>query len=114
MKEILAIIFWKDANRTLDLAQHSQQILDRNSKFSHLQLVTMAIKPFEQVYPGQNSAIVKPKKDGDQKDWERKQRLKEYRIAARREKRNRKSDEKKQRKLNATILRRMVCLEKHY
>jgi hypothetical protein len=68
----------------------------------------MAIKPFEQVYPGQNSAVVKPKKDGDVKDWERKQRLKEYRIAARREKRNRKSDEKKQRKLNATILRRMV------
>jgi hypothetical protein len=73
----------------------------------------MAIKPFEQVYPGQNSAIIKPKKEGDVKDWERKQRLKEYRIAARREKRNRKSDEKKQRKLNATILRRMVCLEKH-
>ena len=42
-------------------------------------------------------------------DWERKQRNREYRIAARREKRNRKADEKKQRKLNATILRRMVC-----
>ncbi len=41
-------------------------------------------------------------------DWERKQRLREYRVAARREKRNRKADEKKQRKLNATILRRMV------
>lgn len=41
-------------------------------------------------------------------DWVRKQRLKEYRVAARRERRNRKSDEKKQRKLNATILRRMV------
>ena len=68
----------------------------------------MAIKPFEQVFPGQNSAIIKPRKQGDPKDWERKQRLKEYRIAARREKRNRKSDEKKQRKLNATILRRMV------
>jgi hypothetical protein len=68
----------------------------------------MAIKPFEQVYPGQNSAVIKPKKEGDIKEWERKQRLKEYRIAARREKRNRKSDEKKQRKLNATILRRMV------
>ena len=73
----------------------------------------MAIKPFEQVYPGQNSATVKPKKEGDVKDWERKQRLKEYRIAARREKRNRKSDEKKQRKLNATILRRMVRLGQH-
>ncbi|KAF6223787.1 hypothetical protein HO173_013213 [Letharia columbiana] len=42
------------------------------------------------------------------KDWERKQRNREYRVAARREKRNRKSDEKKQRKLNATILRRMT------
>ena len=42
------------------------------------------------------------------KEWERKQRNREYRIAARREKRNRKSDEKKQRKLNATILRRMT------
>ena len=41
-------------------------------------------------------------------EWERKQRLREYRVAARREKRNRKADEKKQRKLNATILRRMV------
>ncbi|KAL9105894.1 MAG: hypothetical protein Q9227_009005 [Pyrenula ochraceoflavens] len=41
-------------------------------------------------------------------DWERKQRLKEYRIAANREKRNRKSDEKKQRALNAQILRRMT------
>lgn len=41
-------------------------------------------------------------------DWERKQRNREYRVAARREKRNRKSDEKKQRKLNATILRRMT------
>jgi hypothetical protein len=70
----------------------------------------MAIKPFEQVYPGQNPVYRKPKKDVDPKEWERKQRLKEYRIAARREKRNRKSDEKKQRKLNATILRRMVRL----
>lgn len=43
-------------------------------------------------------------------EWERKQRLREYRVASRREKRNRKSDEKKQRKLNATILRRMVSL----
>lgn len=42
------------------------------------------------------------------KEWERKQRNKEYRVAARREKRNRKGDEKKQRKLNATILRRMT------
>ena len=42
------------------------------------------------------------------KDWERKQRNREYRVAARREKRNRKADEKKQRKLNATILRRMT------
>ena len=41
-------------------------------------------------------------------EWERKQRNKEYRVAARREKRNRKGDEKKQRKLNATILRRMT------
>ena len=73
----------------------------------------MAIKPFEQVYPGQNSSVIKPKKDGDVKDWERKQRLKEYRIASRREKRNRKSDEKKQRKLNATVLRRMVRLRRH-
>lgn len=48
------------------------------------------------------------------RDRERKQRLREYRVAARREKRNRKSDEKKQRKLNATILRRMVqSLTKH-
>ena len=39
---------------------------------------------------------------------ERKQRDREYRVAARREKRNRKADEKKQRKLNATILRRMT------
>ena len=70
----------------------------------------VAVKPFEQVYPGQNSANLKPKKHVDPAEWERKQRLKEYRIAARREKRNRKSDEKKQRKLNATILRRMVCL----
>jgi hypothetical protein len=69
----------------------------------------MAIKPFEQIYPGQNAPDLKPKKkDVNPQDWERKQRLKEYRIAARREKRNRKSDEKKQRKLNATILRRMV------
>ena len=42
------------------------------------------------------------------KEWERKQRNREYRVASRREKRNRKSDEKKQRKLNATILRRMT------
>ncbi|KAI9674667.1 MAG: hypothetical protein M1817_001570 [Caeruleum heppii] len=41
-------------------------------------------------------------------DWERKQRLREYRVAARRERRTRKADEKKQRKLNATILRRMT------
>ncbi|KAI4264479.1 MAG: hypothetical protein L6R42_000404 [Xanthoria sp. 1 TBL-2021] len=39
---------------------------------------------------------------------ERKIQLHEYRIAARREKRLRKADEKKQRKLNATILRRMT------
>jgi hypothetical protein len=69
----------------------------------------MAIKVFEQVYPGQNALDLKPKKGISPQEWERKQRLKEYRIAARREKRNRKSDEKKQRKLNATILRRMVC-----
>jgi hypothetical protein len=69
----------------------------------------MAIKPFEQIYPGQNAPDLKPKKKGvNAQEWERKQRMKEYRIAARREKRNRKSDEKKQRKLNATILRRMV------
>jgi hypothetical protein len=43
-------------------------------------------------------------------EWERKQRNREYRVAARREKRLRKADEKKQRKLNATILRRMVRL----
>lgn len=68
----------------------------------------MAIKVFEQIYPGQNAPDIKPKKNISAAEWERKQRLKEYRIAARREKRNRKSDEKKQRKLNATILRRMV------
>ena len=68
----------------------------------------MAIKPFEQVYPGQNAPDLKPKKNVDPGEWERKQRMKEYRIAARREKRNRKSDEKKQRTLNATILRRMT------
>ncbi|KAL8879932.1 MAG: hypothetical protein Q9198_002552 [Flavoplaca austrocitrina] len=39
---------------------------------------------------------------------ERKLQLHEYRVAARREKRLRKADEKKQRKLNATILRRMT------
>ena len=54
-------------------------------------------------------AEIKPPNGKDPKEWERKQRLKEYRIAARREKRNRKSDEKKQRALNAQILRRMVC-----
>ena len=42
------------------------------------------------------------------KEWERKQRNREYRVASRREKRNRKADEKKQRKLNATVLRRMT------
>ena len=71
----------------------------------------MAIqKPFLQVFPGQNDPNLKPRKgkEVDPAEWERKQRLKEYRIAARREKRNRKSDEKKQRKLNATILRRMT------
>ena len=46
--------------------------------------------------------------DKTERGLERKQRLREYRVAARREKRNRKADEKKQRKLNATILRRMV------
>lgn len=70
--------------------------------------VAMAIKPFEQVYPGQNAPDIKPKKPLPPREWERKQRMKEYRISLRREKRNRKSDEKKQRKLNATILRRMV------
>ncbi|MCJ1386540.1 hypothetical protein MMC17_009666 [Xylographa soralifera] len=50
-------------------------------------------------------ALAKRSKDPD---WERKQRLREYRVASRREKRNRKADEKKQRKLNATILRRMT------
>ena len=40
--------------------------------------------------------------------WERKQQQREYRVSARREKRLRKADEKKQRKLNATILRRMT------
>jgi hypothetical protein len=89
------------------------QTLHGGSRLQHLQAAAMAVKPFEQVYPGQNSAVLKPKKEGDITDWERKQRLKEYRIAARREKRNRKSDEKKQRKLNATILRRMVRLGKH-
>lgn len=46
--------------------------------------------------------------DAKAKDLERKKRLHEYRVAARREKRLRKADEKKQRKLNATILRRMT------
>jgi len=55
------------------------------------------------MFHGQTSDEVHPGKD-----WERKQRAREYRVAARREKRNRKADEKKQRKLNATILRRMV------
>lgn len=48
--------------------------------------------------------------NGTGKDMERKMRLHEYRIAANRERRLRKADEKKQRKLNATILRRMVSL----
>ena len=56
-------------------------------------------------YPKQQA----PKhKQLSQAEWERKQRLREYRVASRREKRNRKADEKKQRKLNATILRRMT------
>lgn len=59
--------------------------------------------------PNANGFSRRPQKM-DQAEWERKQRLKEYRIASRREKRNRKSDEKKQRKLNATILRRMVSV----
>ncbi|KAL8941585.1 MAG: hypothetical protein Q9211_001768 [Gyalolechia sp. 1 TL-2023] len=46
--------------------------------------------------------------DAKVKDLERKKRLHEYRVAARREKRLRKADEKRQRKLNATILRRMT------
>ncbi|KAL8952287.1 MAG: hypothetical protein Q9222_001776 [Ikaeria aurantiellina] len=41
-------------------------------------------------------------------DAERKKVLHEYRVASRREKRLRKADEKKQRKLNATVLRRMT------
>ncbi|KAL2046046.1 hypothetical protein N7G274_001493 [Stereocaulon virgatum] len=41
-------------------------------------------------------------------EWERRQRNREFRVATRREKRDRKADEKKQRKLNATILRRMT------
>ncbi|KAI9735784.1 MAG: hypothetical protein M1818_006393 [Claussenomyces sp. TS43310] len=43
-----------------------------------------------------------------EQEWERKERNREYRVAARREKRLRKADEKKQRKLNATLLRRMT------
>lgn len=58
----------------------------------------------------QNAGRSNPPKGKDPVEWERQQRLREYRIASRREKRNRKSDEKKQRKLNATILRRMVCM----
>ncbi|MCJ1427301.1 hypothetical protein MMC29_005204 [Sticta canariensis] len=54
-----------------------------------------------------------PQKAND-KEWERKQRLREYRVASRREKRNRKADEKKQRKLNATILRRMTRNPERY
>lgn len=53
-------------------------------------------------------APVQVPQQANDKEWERKQRLREYRVAARREKRNRKSDEKRQRKLNATILRRMT------
>jgi hypothetical protein len=85
--------------------------LNRASTLGSVKAVAnMAIKPFEQVFPGQNKPNLQPKKgkNVDPAEWERRQRLKEYRIAARREKRNRKSDEKKQRKLNATILRRMV------
>ncbi|KAL8694142.1 MAG: hypothetical protein Q9218_001139 [Villophora microphyllina] len=52
---------------------------------------------------------VEPGIDGfEGRDGERKMRLHEYRVAANREKRLRKADEKKQRKLNATILRRMT------
>ncbi|KAL8790547.1 MAG: hypothetical protein Q9213_000569 [Squamulea squamosa] len=46
--------------------------------------------------------------EDSEKNPVRKIQLHEYRIAARREKRLRKADEKKQRKLNATILRRMT------
>lgn len=87
-------------------ASHPRSVLVLRTVFP-----SMAIqKPFLQVFPGQNDPNLKPRKgkEVDPAEWERKQRLKEYRIAARREKRNRKSDEKKQRKLNATILRRMT------
>ena len=48
------------------------------------------------------------------KERERKQRNREYRIAARREEKSEteRPMKKKQRKLNATILRRMVCLSR--
>ena len=57
---------------------------------------------------GSGTAQISTKNHIVDKEWERKQRNREYRVAARREKRNRKADEKKQRKLNATILRRMT------
>ena len=63
------------------------------------------VKGLYQEYDFRNNALLTCNSD---KEWERKQRNREYRVAARREKRNRKSDEKKQRKLNATILRRMT------
>ena len=63
------------------------------------------VKGLYQEYGFPNDALLTCNSD---KEWERKQRNREYRVAARREKRNRKSDEKKQRKLNATILRRMT------
>jgi hypothetical protein len=94
--------------REVHSASHKLLTLSLNPRdVSH----TMAIqKPFLQVFPGQNDPNIRPRKgkEVDPAEWERKQRLKEYRIAANREKRNRKSDEKKQRKLNATILRRMT------
>lgn len=101
------IFLWLEVNFILQCSKTTNHLI-------HLPLqdkenrVIMSSKPFEQVYPGQNASNLQPKKDMDPKEWERKLRMKEYRISARREKRNRKSDEKKQRKLNATILRRMT------
>ena len=63
---------------------------------------------FEHPYPIIGSVPTSTSNHVVDKEWERKQRNREYRVAARREKRNRKADEKKQRKLNATILRRMT------
>ncbi|KAL8696623.1 MAG: hypothetical protein Q9201_007570 [Fulgogasparrea decipioides] len=70
------------------------------------------------VVPGTNGskgAVVRSRRlshpltiNGAGKEQERKTRLHEYRIAAKRERRLRKADEKKQCRFNATLLRRMI------